>query len=184
MNCADARTRWHRRFDDGIPDAELDAHLAACTECRDYDTQMRRQMALLAALRNETDSLTASPAAITSPQQPTVWSRMLRVGAMAASIALLFVVYSVVPRTTVAPRDTQQAANEPTQASILSPPIGLSLRGQSATQLLAVAAPSNDPNVQIFWLYPRLDAVATPEPNSQPFNNPLSQPIPPYQGGT
>lgn len=167
MNCADAKTRWHRRFDDGIVDAELDAHLAECAECRVYDTQMRRQTALLGALRKQSDSLTASPATVALPHRLTAWSRALRVGAMAASIALLFAAYSFLPRPTVAPRETQQAAIEPTPATIPAPPIGLSLRGQSATQLLAVAAPSTDPNVQIFWLYPRLDAAATPEPNSQ-----------------
>jgi anti-sigma factor RsiW len=184
MKCTEAKTRWHCRFDEAIPDAELDAHLAACAECRVYDTQMRRQMALLAALRKDTDSLTAAPVISASPHRPTVWSRTLRVGALAASVALLFLANSLGPRSTVTPRIIQQTANEPSPAPIAAPPVGLSLRGQSATQLLAVAAPSTDPNVQIFWLYPRLDAVATPEPNSQPSHDPPSQPIPPYQGGT
>ncbi len=43
-------------------------------------------------------------------------------------------------------------------------PLGLTLRGKAAQRLVAVAQPTSQPNVQVFWLYPTLsdDSVDGP----------------------
>jgi len=78
---------------------------------------------------------------------------------MAASIALLIMTVRFLPSSR-----NPGGADAPTAAVATGEDdarLGLSLRGESATQLLAVASPASDPNVRIYFLYPRLDAVAT-----------------------
>ena len=48
----------------------------------------------------------------------------------------------------------EQPRVDATDLSSASPRLGISLRGESAQRLLAVAQPVSQDNVQVFWLYP------------------------------
>jgi len=158
MKCSEAQTRWHRRLDEGEPDPALDEHLSQCPACRQYDVQLQRMLSVVGQLRAETESMIAPVTTESTRRRPMKFSVGLRRGlAVAAAVALSVFVY----RT---PRPADEAVNlggaiVSRSASAAEPPLGMSLRGESAAQLMAVASPTSDPAVQIFWLYPRLDAA-------------------------
>lgn len=159
MTCKEAKTRTHRVLDDGVADPALDEHLSACHECRLYGTDMRRLRMVLGELRNETESQT-SPQGKPRILRSTRFVAHRRVLAAAASIALLIVAVRFLPK----PNEVE-LPTAPTVPTILAesqePPLGISLQGASAVNLLAVASPVSDANVQVYFLYPRLDAGST-----------------------
>lgn len=158
MKCSEAQTWWHRRLDDGESDPMLDEHLSRCSACRQYDVQMRRVLSVVGQLRTETESVIAPATIGPRPRRPMTFSVGLRRGlAVAAAVALAVFVYRTPRPADDAKKLGRQIAER--SASIAAPPLGLSLRGESAAQLIAVAAPTGDPAVQMFWLYPRLVAA-------------------------
>lgn len=165
MNCEQARQRWHMRFDDRSVDAALEAHLAECEACREYGAQIRQVLGVLDDLREESRQVVARDDAL-GPQDHarpgrSRWGRTrmaVRWAAMIAIVATASLLYLVQPRDHKA-SDTNSGAT-PTTASPIE---GITLQGESARQLLAVARPTRQPNVKVYWLYPSLRSETTTE---------------------
>jgi hypothetical protein len=79
--------------------------------------------------------------------------------AAAAAVAISASLFYLVDRNGIIvdpngpPMDAQPRVDA-TEMSSVSPRLGISLRGESAQRLLAVAQPVSQDNVQVFWLYP------------------------------
>lgn len=149
MKCMDARERWHRRLDQGSLDAELDRHLAACENCRTYAARMERLVGLFDGLREDTESLTPAVTPIGHGTTRREWAMQTR-GLLRIAAAIAIVVGAALwfrtPKQSMLVNLTTEAGAPTVQ--------GITLRAQSREQFMAVAAPSNEPNVQTFWLYP------------------------------
>lgn len=169
MNRDEARKRWHRRLDEGRDDAELDKHLEACEPSRRYDLEMNHIVGALNELRRDTESV-VSRAAPTTPStvRPIVQDRgrawLRPVTGIAASVAMVVGVslYFTIGRRPEAPLvgldnlvDVSGEHRSPVR-DVPKPQLGLSLRGDCAKRFLAVAKPTTQANVQVFWLYPTL----------------------------
>ncbi len=152
MNCSEARQRWHLRFDEGTPDAALDEHLAQCLACRQYAGQMSGLCAALDRIRHETEAVVAPPAKGSSRRV----IRLMPWLAAAAAVALAFVIYRPATQEPHVPPSLVASRDESTQPAS---PLGITLHGESKTQLLAVAFATDQPNVQVYRLYPRLLAA-------------------------
>lgn len=111
----------------------------------------------LDVLRAETEHVAgARPSRV---RQETIAARLpLRGLAAAACIALAFVVYRST-RTTMDERPTALIA---TAEAVQGPALGITLQGESRDQLLVVAA-AGSPEVQIYRLYHRLEAIEARE---------------------
>ncbi len=152
MKCEDARQYWNRRLDEGASDAELDGHLASCESCRRYVADMVRLVGLFDELHEDTESLTPAvtqigPHATPRPRREWATPGGPRVLGIAAAVLLTVGVglwYSFEQNATVLDRPISSAV----------PVMGITLRAQSRERFIAVAAPSDEPNVQTFWLYP------------------------------
>lgn len=153
MKCRDARQRWHSRLDQGGLDAELDRHLAGCEKCRAYAARMQRLVGLMDELRVNTDQL-APPvtdagfhSALRSRRAwPTPGARQLMRIAATIVVVVGATLWFRTPKTPMVVSRTTEAAAPSVQ--------GITLRAESIERFIAVAAPSNEPNVQTFWLYP------------------------------
>jgi len=161
MNCNDARERWHLRFDDGGADRALDEHLAHCAACRAYAVQMSYLCAALERLRDETEQAPAPESDAHSQAAPRRRSSVIRLApglAAAAMIALAF----FVNRPGIVP----PAKDFPvvTAAPIEGPALGITLKAESKSRLIAVATATGNPDVQMYRLYPRLSAVSPVSP--------------------
>ena len=160
MNCEQARTRWHLRFDEGAEDAELEDHLESCAPCREYAGQMDRLAGVLEELRVETESVVSRPAGLSVDQRVGVPQRLRWVSArrfmrIAAAVVLLVgggVLYYSSQRATVEPGAFPAEVGPP------DPRIGISLRAETAERFMAVAKPTSEPDVQLYWLYPKMKA--------------------------
>ncbi len=188
MTCNEAQSRWHRQADGGGSDDGLARHLAECAGCRAYAAQMQRLGQALDVLRAQTESQLFSSGATRgdvvdeATRRPGLWVR--RGWAVAAVVALAMTGYWMTnfagrtPRagvTTVVDtsetgftsQDLESTVRETATDRAVAPQFGLTLKGESAAQLLAVPAPIVDPNVQMYWLYPRLasaDGATEPTP--------------------
>ena len=158
MNCDEARTRWHKRFDGGAKDAELEDHLESCASCREYAGQMDRLVGVLNQLRVETESVVSRPVGpsaderVQTPQRSN-WAYARRFMRIAAAVAVLVgggVLYYSSHRAPVGP------GVSPGKVERLDPRIGISLRAETAERFMAVAKPTSEPNVQLYWLYPKM----------------------------
>ena len=158
MNCEEARRRWHERFDGGAEDAELEDHLESCASCRQYVEQMDRLAGVLDELRVETESVVSRPAGLSVDQRVGVsrrlrWASARRFMRLAAAVAVLVgggVLYYSIDRVTVPPPVA------PGKVEPLDPRIGISLRAETAERFMAVAKPTSEPDVQLYWLYPKM----------------------------
>ena len=158
MNCEEARTRWHVRFDEGGEDAGLEDHLESCASCREYAGQMDRLAGVLDQLRVETESIVSRPAGLSANErveapQRMSWAYARRFVRIAAAVAVLVgggVLYHSSQRQTVGP-GVSSGEVEP-----LDPRFGISLRAETAERFMAVAKPTSEPDVQLYWLYPKM----------------------------
>ena len=173
MNCEEAQTRWHQRLEEPHEDAELAGHLAECAACRRYTVEIQSIVGVLGELRRDTESIVsrgpAPPASEVSGEplrrNPRSVTRMIR--AAAAAIAILvgggLVYYAsrqvnrspyVTDGTVEVVTDSTLAPGDAVAETPSDPRIGISLRAESAKRLLAVAQPTSQPDVQMYWLYP------------------------------
>lgn len=180
MNCEQAQSRIQDHIDDRQVDPTLDAHLAGCGDCRTYAEQMRLLTAALGDLRQESEAIVARPPGTASGDDPRratipsgVW-RLVRLARIAAALAIL-----VTGSMFIMPllRDGEQSTMPTPDVSLApgveetvskerpDPRLGISLRGKSRDTVLAVAVPTKDPNVQMYWLYPVLDKKSTVDPS-------------------
>lgn len=165
MNCDEARQRWHDRLDEDRDDPALDSHLASCGACRCYAGQMGRIAQVLDELRDETESVFLRQEGGSSDRGEAHGRRSWRVFlrpamgiAAAAAVAISASLFYLVDQdgTIVAPIShpvEEQLGDAATEQFSVSPRLGISLRGESAQCLLAVAQPVSQDNVQVFWLY-------------------------------
>ena len=158
MNCEEARPRWHERFDGGAKDAELEDHLEFCASCREYAGQMDRLAGVLDELRVETESVVSRAVGLSadervkSPQRMS-WVFARRFMRIAAAVAVLVgggVFYYSSHRVPVGPGVSTG------EVGLADPRIGISLRAETAERFMAVAKPTSEPNVQLYWLYPKM----------------------------
>ena len=180
MNCEEAKARIQDQIDNRCDDPALDAHVAACGECRRYAEQMRLLTAAPGELGRASEEIVAvSPtpasrddrrrASIPSP----VW-RFVRVARVAAVLAILVTgsvlliplmrdgEQSTMPTADVNP---SSGVEEMVSKECPDPRLGISLRGKSADTVLAIAVPTKDANVQMYWLYPVLNKKSTVDPS-------------------
>ena len=167
MNCQQARQAWHRRWDDDVVDPSADEHFRSCQPCRAYHAQMDALAGALDELREETESMVSRRGAVQTPAAGRSWSSMLRpLTRIAAVLALVL--------TAGLYFSWQQVGNEPMGFSPLAGNMNVSddsddfvivastvkdvteitLQGESANRYLAVATPTSQPGVKLFWLYP------------------------------
>lgn len=152
MRCRDARQRWHNRLDQSGLDTELDRHLAGCGSCRTYAARMEQLVGLLNDLREDTELL-ASPGSDAglhaAPRLRRGWitpsaRRVLRIAAAVLLTVTVGLWYGMERKAPVVDRNLINTI----------PAMGITLRAQSRERFIAVAAPSAEPNVQTYWLYP------------------------------
>jgi len=174
MNCDVFREHWHRRFDGEAHDSAVDRHQAECSACRSYAEQMEHLLGVLGGLRRESESI-GPDGAVTSS---TVMSKHRRygvargwVGVFRIAAALAFAAGAVAYLTI--PRASREPAGRPPQEGTLTPGtdsgttdragFGITLKGESADQYLAVGRQAKNPHVQVYWLYPTLGPPASGE---------------------
>ena len=152
MNCTEARKRWHIRLDQYAPDAELDRHLADCEACRTYAARLERLIGLMDELREDTEALVPSA----SPATTRIAGRIRRGWSPAITRSLLRIAAVIV--ITVGAGLWYREGQTPTvverHPSTVAPATGITLGVESRNRYIAVAAPSAEPNVQTYWLYP------------------------------
>lgn len=175
MNCAEARKQWQDQLDGSFVASEVDTHLANCQECREHVRQMAAVLEGLLELRRTTESIGAVQAAnpLGSPERRMAnWmTPAMRVAAAVAIVATTglmitgrFGGFSSRPHAPI-------EAIVPTAVDKISPtaarsgPVpGLTLRGTSAGQFLAVAGAHPRSGVQVYWLYPTLKEETVSHP--------------------
>jgi len=172
MNCDEAKQRWHDQLDDGRQDSQLAEHLARCASCARYAAQMETVLCGLDELRIQSELHPAVgdwDGRATRYGRRVRWFRPLAIGRAAAMIALCIGAYSwlepggarrsvesdVVQSGVVT---TNRAARVPSptagpDAGSQAASLGMTLRGKSATQFLAVAQPTTSPDILMFRLY-------------------------------
>ena len=158
MNCEEARERWHVRFDEEIEDAKLSGHLDSCGACRQYAAQMDRLAGVLDDLRQETETIVSAPARPATSEQPRGPARTglrftWRLTRIAAAVAILVAGTSYF----WSHRATLRPVVSPGESAPPDPRIGISLRGETAQRFMAVTKPTSEPEVQLYWLYPKIE---------------------------
>jgi len=149
-------------LDQGSLDAELDRHLADCETCRTYAARMERLVGLLDDIREDTELL-ASPGTDAglraAPRRRRQWMapsarNLLRIAAAILVTVGVGLWYGLERTVTVVDRNIIIDA---------IPAMGITLRAQSRERFIVVAGPSDEPNVQTFWLYPMVAATESHE---------------------
>lgn len=164
MDCTHARQRWHDALDNGQEDAALIDHLATCDECTRYVEELRTVVDGLDELRALTDDVAETERVDVARR--SVFRLLARVSdsGLARIAAVLAVVFSVYLYHLAERQPTVEDGGERTLAP-LGPPgpnphvvqvprLGVSLRGESANRMVALATPTSSPNVQMFMLFP------------------------------
>ena len=172
MNCEEARTRWHQQLEEPQEAAELARHLAECAACQQYTAEMQRIVDVLDELRRDTESIVSrapAPSAREDGGEPQWWNpRWVTSLTRAAAVLAILVgggaLYYASQRAMWGPVDTDDTVKvvtdstpEPCEAVVETPSdprLGISLRAESAKRMLAVAQPTSQPDVQMYWLYP------------------------------
>jgi hypothetical protein len=119
---------------------------------------MDRLADLLDELRVETESVVSRPvgplsSAGSGAPRRWSWGFVGRVARIAAAVAVLVsggILYYSTYRAAVN-NDTVPRSVEP-----LDPRVGISLRAETAERFMAVAKPTSEPDVQLYWLYPKM----------------------------
>jgi hypothetical protein len=148
MNCQTFRDQWHDRADGELSAADataLDLHAAGCDDCRRYDVQMRAVFAGLGRLRDRT--------VVAAPRRQRWYS--LSAPRIAAAIAL-FVGATWLLSNAVRVGTPTNRTGEPVSANATGKEPAettFTLTGESAKTYLALARPSSEPNVRMYWLY-------------------------------
>jgi predicted anti-sigma-YlaC factor YlaD len=161
MNCEQARQAWHTRLENALPNADLERHLAECVGCGRYAAQMEAVTGALGALRRETESV-RSDARLARSRRPRLRTGLTRIAAVIAiSIGAYVTFWLWQPRTVervpivkAPPVGVDRPIEH--QPAVAPRVVGITLRGESAKTLLAVATPSQSPEVAMYWLYPTL----------------------------
>ena len=152
MNCTEARQCWHLRLDNGGEDAELDRHLADCEACRTYSARMEWLVGVMDELREDTETLDPSTSPATTRNASRSWygwpTKITRTFLRIAAVIVLAVGAGLWYRAERTPIVVER------HPSATIPTTGITLRAESRNRFIAVAAPSAEPNVQTFWLYP------------------------------
>jgi len=159
MDCQSAREHWNRVLDGEQQTPKIETHIRQCAACREYVADLEAILNGLAELRGDTETVGSLHRRF--PSETVRRSRTLL--RLAAMIAIIGGGYVVLIRTV--PNGPSDATSE-RSASIAvapSPREGITLKGNSAAALLAVAAPTTDPDVQMYWLYPRVPAATQPQ---------------------
>lgn len=146
MNCETFRDQWHDRADGELAAADaaaLDAHAATCDACRRYDAQMRAVLGGLDRLRDR------PMAAATRPHRSHRFAPLRVAAAIALFIGGTWLLTGVAMR---------RSGNRPAVVSIADRPApdrdaSFALTGESADEFIAMAKPSSEPNVRLYWLY-------------------------------
>lgn len=166
MNCDETRRHWHERLDGAHRDAGLEEHLRGCATCRRYVSEMNSIAESLEGLRRDTEAIVSTATHVAAPWPPgrtliqTTWFR--RASGIAAAIAVAIAAWAYL-RSATPPRIPTGPMTHVDDAD--ATPLGITLRGQSARQFLAVADATSDANVQVFHLYP---VLAGAEPATSP----------------
>jgi hypothetical protein len=156
---------WHRWLDDGQDnsfeafDASAAAHLIACPSCAAYARQMESMVAGLDALSKLADDemrrgISARESNETLPADGRIAGRMAAtLGRVAAILALtcagLFYVWQ-------GNRTEQPAGGPVARTNALDLPeiqVGMMLHGKSAKDMMVVARPTGEPDIQFYQLY-------------------------------
>lgn len=167
MTCNEAQARWHDQADGEIPDPQLEQHLSECETCRRYAAQMSRMFGALDELRMLADHIVSSRHRESIPAmrgasgaRRGLSNSILRVAAVVGLAIGAVTMIAVTRRSSQPPvawnPTEQEPQREAEQRHNTVPPIGIGLRGNSRSRLLAVAATTQHKNVQLYWLYPLL----------------------------
>lgn len=167
LTCEQFTQRWHDGLDDGrdaASDAAMADHLKSCADCRAFHAEM-------SAITASLDRLAVAP--MTATVEAPKAGRLVRfapVLAVAAAVALF------IGATWIFRSPSMPAPVAGTTPALVAADI--TLKGESAERYLAVAQPSSNPRVRVYWLYDTKPGVAigdtaesTPaknEPTSQP----------------
>ncbi len=169
MNCELAKQRWHDLVDDdGGFDAELDAHLASCEPCRRYAAEVGSVVSALDALGAETESIRSRSGFTIQPRLASPWRRatraLIRMAAVLAVAASAYFYFSWDGPT--GPGEGEVVVERLVkQPPIVAARLGISLRGDSAKNMVAFASPTSEPNVQLFMLYQAGPRASSQDPS-------------------
>lgn len=164
MDCETIRRAWHHATDGGDSAEALRSHLARCEACRKYVADMERIVRAFDELRDETEFVASRKSADSGGNVRRRVSALLR---MAAAIVLMVSVYTVFrwegPTETAMLVEAPQS--EPVSDLLEAPEpsrrrLGITLQGEFAQTMVAVALPSSEPNVQLYWLFPSNPGVS------------------------
>lgn len=169
MNCEEARQAWHLGFEDGQANDKMKQHLRQCAACAEYVADMERITGALVELKAETEGVVS----LRQAHQADAPRGYLRIARIAAAIALVAGLYGAyvaslrqpvvedpsIPAVVATQHGTQVGGDSADELAL-----GVTLQGSSAQNLLAVASPTANPNVQLYWLYPRLGATGEDAP--------------------
>lgn len=167
MNCDEARRRVTDCIDQGSDDAALDLHLIACLDCRVYADEIRLVVSSLDQLGKDTDGIAEFGTRREYPGERSRTRGRLHGSARPARIAAMIALF-VAGSWLWVTRSPRQHPSEVTGvtdgppslsvetrlASTLDPRLGITLRGKSAANWLAVEREASDQNVHMYWLYP------------------------------
>jgi predicted anti-sigma-YlaC factor YlaD len=165
MNCEQAKTRWQQCQESGAADTALDEHLAGCAECRAYARERGCLLELLGELRADTLTLQYEGDAVRTGRRgwrPRAFMTR-RVPGVAAAILLVVSAAFFASRMNEQPGPQVDpigshppvvALNDDKQEQM---PLGITLRNESAARMLAVARPTSQSKVKVYWLYASLD---------------------------
>ncbi len=194
MNCEQARQAWHRRWDDdvveggadGLPasvgrvDPAVDEHLRSCQQCRAYHAQMDAIAGALDELREESESIVSRRHGAEAPARRRSWSSVLRPLTRIAAVLALVVTAGLyfsseragngLPDIGALVGNMNVADENDVFVSAVSPAkdvTEITLQGESAKRYLAVATPTSQPGVRLFWLYPTVGEPSTSDPSQE-----------------